>query len=590
MPSSTVGVESPADRLPSAPVGRLQLAWRTRAVNDWLALRWLTLLTGVAASIPIIVSAVRGVSEGWVPYGDRAVIAVRSFDVLTSHPPLLGQYSAWSTILPRPIFSPGPLLYWLLAIPAHFMAPAAMPVWIGLVNVGAVVGIVLLARRRGGQPLMFATAIAVVLMCRSLTSETFHDIWDPSSPLLPLTLLFYLAWSVACGAYRLLPLAALVFSFVVQTHLAFLVPSLGLLIVALIGLASSRGYVPRRLRTRTASSAPAVRPAAEDSRALKRWTRAAIVICVVCWIPPLINQVFRLPGNLFLIAKAVAARGQTLGWAEGWHALVHAIGVPPWWLGSPVGGPQRFFQVVGNPGFGAQASCVVILMALAGALVVALRRRRVDVASAAAIALLISLTLGLETASVPTGGLLALTLGYTLWWGSPAGMFVWLALGWSVATLSGLRLWRTEQGWARLVSPAALVGVTAVAVAVVAAQGPDIDRGEYRPFGEVDSRLASALPHPGTVLVTADASNQGFELQAEVVYALERQGATVLLPRYVTTNLGSSFVLGRRHYDHRVAIAFDHPPTGQGRVIAQVRVNPPAPAPGTFTVTLQPAR
>jgi hypothetical protein len=535
---------------------------RMQSLSDWLVRSWLTILTGAAAAVPVIVSTARGVSEGWVPYGDRAVIAARSFDVLTSHPPLVGQYSAWSTILTRPIFSPGPLLYWLLAIPAHFLAPAALPIWIGLVNVAAVVGVVVLARRRGGRPLMFATAIALVLMCRSLTGETFHDIWNPYASLLPFTLLCFLAWSVACGEYRLLPLTALVASFVVETHLTFLVPSVGMLIVALVGLGASRGYVPRWLRRRTARSTPAAaRPTASDRRSLRRWAGAAVVLALGCWIPPLINQVFHAPGNLFLIAKAVATHHATAGASVGWNALVHAIGVPPWWLRSPVVGAARLLEVAPShsPSFGAQVSCVLVLVTLLGVLVVAVRRDRKEVASLAAISLVLSISLGLGTASTPTSGLLALTIAYTLWWASPAGMFVWLTLAWSVAKLSGISLRPTGARWARLASAVALAIAVAGAAVVAAAEAPDPDHGEYRPFAAVTKRLGSALPHPGTVLVTADAGG-----------------------------LGSSYAPGHRHYDHHIAIAYDHPPSAGGRVIATVRVNPPAPVIGTFIVTLLP--
>ncbi|MEA2404127.1 MAG: hypothetical protein QOE08_774, partial [Thermoleophilaceae bacterium] len=42
----------------------------------------LTLIAGLAASLPIIVATVRAVANGWVPLGDDGVIATRSLDVL----------------------------------------------------------------------------------------------------------------------------------------------------------------------------------------------------------------------------------------------------------------------------------------------------------------------------------------------------------------------------------------------------------------------------------------------------------------------------------------------------------------------------
>src|SRR5205807_7923797 len=124
-------------------------------------------------------------------------------------------------------YSLGPLLYWLLALPAR-IGPAALVVTIGAVNAAAVAAAVLLARRRGGRLLMLVTAIAVAVACRSVTPEAYHDIWNPSVGILPLTLLMFVCWSIACGDYKLLPLAALLASFTAQAELTYVLPSLGL--------------------------------------------------------------------------------------------------------------------------------------------------------------------------------------------------------------------------------------------------------------------------------------------------------------------------------------------------------------------------
>src|SRR5205085_10091384 len=113
----------------------------------------------------------------------------------------------------------------LLALPARIGDPTTMTWTMGLVNTLAIVGCVALARRRGGLVLMFAAALAIALMCQSLAAETFHDVWNPSAGLFPFTLLIFVSWSLACGEHRLLPLAVLLASFVVQAHLMYLPPS-----------------------------------------------------------------------------------------------------------------------------------------------------------------------------------------------------------------------------------------------------------------------------------------------------------------------------------------------------------------------------
>ena len=82
----------------------------------------------------------------------------RAWDVLTAHSPLVGQYSESGYITGQIVHSPGPLLYWLLALPARFGSAASIALTMGALNTLAIVGCVALARRRGGLVLMFVTA------------------------------------------------------------------------------------------------------------------------------------------------------------------------------------------------------------------------------------------------------------------------------------------------------------------------------------------------------------------------------------------------------------------------------------------------
>src|SRR5438874_711064 len=81
---------------------------------------------GAAASLPVIVATVRALRAQWMPLGDQGIIATRAYDVLSTHAPLLGQYSEASTVTGQPTYSPGPLLYWLLALPARIGQPASL--------------------------------------------------------------------------------------------------------------------------------------------------------------------------------------------------------------------------------------------------------------------------------------------------------------------------------------------------------------------------------------------------------------------------------------------------------------------------------
>jgi MYXO-CTERM domain-containing protein len=224
-----------------------------RRAAAWLYRALPAIAAGLAAAIPVLTSTVHAVSAGWQPAGDDGIIATRGWDVLTSHSPLVGQYSEAGNVTSQIVHSPGPLLYWLLALPARFGSVSSLAVTMGIVNTLAIIACVALARRRGGLALMFATAVAIALMCQSLASESFHDIWNPAAALFPFLLLIFLCWSVACGDHKLLPLTVLDASFVTQTHLTYVAPTAAMLVIAAGGLLAGRLAERRRVAAKPAA-------------------------------------------------------------------------------------------------------------------------------------------------------------------------------------------------------------------------------------------------------------------------------------------------------------------------------------------------
>lgn len=525
------------------------------------------------AGIPIIVATVRAVIDGWTPYGDRAVIALRSFDVFGPHSPAVGQYTQWSAVLGKPIFSPGPLLYWLLAIPARIGA-TALPIWIAVVNLGCVLAVLALARRRGGLPLLAATALLLPLMLRSLPSETFHDIWNPSTTLLPFLLTCFVAWSVAIGELALAPALVLLLSFVVQTHSTYVVPGLGLLAVTVVALALA---ARERSRRRSWGS---------------RWLWGSVAVAVVCWAVPLGDQLAG-SGNLRALVDASRAAQGHLGIAAGWHAMVRAFGIPPWWLGPSIGTPRRIMDVAVAPGWASQAACGLVLAVLAGFLAAGLRRRRAEVAVPAAAALALVVSLGIVTALTPTEDDLQLTIAYTLWWASPAGLFVWLVTGWLAARQAGRmralrdrrrRTGRGDRGVART-AVAAATATAAIAALVAAGQPGDVDRGDYRPFRSAANAVTAAVGHARSATISAQPLFPASELAYELAYALRRDGVSVAVPPAVAAELGRSYVW-HRSSGARLAVTYGGRVPPHARVLTTVRVRRPAFPPGVFSVAL----
>ncbi|HEV3283002.1 MAG TPA: hypothetical protein VG010_02260 [Solirubrobacteraceae bacterium] len=502
----------------------------------------LALALGLFAAGPVIAATLHGLIDGWLPAGDQANIATRAHDVFTSRSSLVGLHSDASAAINRDVYSLGPMLFWLLAVPARLGSPGWMTLAIGVVNSAAIIGSVVLARRRGGTTLMFITAVALILMARSLAPEVLHDIWNPSAGLFPFTLLIFLCWSLACGEYRLLPLTALVVSFVVQCQLAFVPPCLGLLAVGLGGLAVS---------LRKAAGARRARPARRGRRVWP-WLAAALVVAVACWTPPAIDQIRGKPGNVTNVIRAATANTPKLGPSVGWNAVVRAVGVPPWWLRNPASPWNRKYEVRTSSSALATATAVLMLLALAVIAAAGVLRRRPELWAGALIALMLCAGLYATAASTPTKRVLAETLGYTMWWASPAGMFVWVMIGWSaVSMLLERRVPRFRLP--ALAAAAGAVAVAGVALAVALTQSADYHLPEYKPVAKIYAGLGRGVPARRTVLLLAYLDNRTFRFKMAARFALVRRGIHPVSPG-IDVRLGSWYSLDHRRYDCTVYV------------------------------------
>jgi hypothetical protein len=502
----------------------------------------ITLAAGLGAAVPVVVATVNAVRDHWEPGADQAIIATRAYDVLSSHTPLVGQYTLAGQVTGHVTYGLGPMLYWLIALPARFGSPAAITVTMGAVNAVAIVGAVALARRRGGTVLMLATAVAIALMCRSLAAETFHDVWNPSAGLFPFTLLLFLCWSVACGEHRLLPLTVVVASFVVQAHLMYLPPTVGLLAVALAGL-----IVTKRPRL--------------SRRAIPIGV-ATLLAVAACWTAPAIDELTHHPGNATLVVRSASTPERTLGAAAGWHAVARAVGWVPWWLHAPSDRWTRKYDVRAPAGDVRTATAVALLGALAVAGALGAWRRRGDVATAAAIGLVMCAAIAAEAAHTPVPRVLSATLGYTMWWGSQLGMWVWLVVAWSAWLVFAPRV-RAHvprvalRGRAALAAAATLLlvaGPAAAGAAVATDEQPDEHVAVYRPIGALGARLTSVFAAGQTVVLNGKLDVSPMPIKPALRYLLVRHGVRVL-GRGARLRLGSYYELDHHPYDASLYVA-----------------------------------
>jgi hypothetical protein len=275
-------------------------------------------------------------------------------------------------------------------------------------------------------------------------------------------------------------------------------------------------------------------------------------VAVACWTPPLIDQIQGKPGNLTNVVKAATVNTPKLGAAVGWHAVVRAVGVPPWWLRNPASPWNRKFEVRASSSTLATLSTVLILVALVAVASIGVRRRRTELWTGALIALALCAGLFAVAEATPTKRVLAETLGYTMWWGSPAGMFVWTTLAWAVVSA----LLEVAPGRVRvpaLASTAGVVAVAAAAAAVSLAESPDYHLPEYGPLARLYAGLRQGVPARRTVKLVGYLGNTTFRFKMAARFAMVRRAIHPLSPG-IDVRLGSWYELDHHRYDCAVYV------------------------------------
>jgi hypothetical protein len=412
---------------------------------------------------PFLVGLGRVLFGHWTPVGDWALLELRARSVGGSHSPLVGAYSrfGWS--------HPGPALFYVLAIPCRLLGrrPDGLLVGALLVNAASVAGIVLLAWRRGRRPLAVGTSIALIVLCRALGAGFLRDPWNPFITVLPLALLVFLAWSIACGDMWMLPIAVLVASFIVQSHVgyaALVVVALGVAVawrtVALVHARGSRAE-PRHRRT-----APIVGVTA--------------AVTLVAWAPPLVDQ--RHGGNLRAIYDFFRTPHDSPSTDTAARVVGRALTVPGAWVTGNESVRTSDFTVATAGVF-----VPLALVALVGAVVVAARRRDRD-----ALALLCVITALLTAAVYSISHIVGPLAAYLVRWLLVLAMVTWVAAAWTV--------WPVVRSIAAGHTARRSLALVALAVAVVptvmSVDDAVREHGPWHRVGLVERRLArDAVAH-----------------------------------------------------------------------------------------------
>ena len=91
-------------------------------------------------------------------------------------------------------------------------------------------------------------------------------------------------------------------------------------------------------------------PEAKPGGRPRRWLLASLLVGLVCWSAPLLDQVVHRPGNLVALERTARAHQPTVGPASGWRAAVRAVGVPAWWQRRARPPFERYLDTAKDPG------------------------------------------------------------------------------------------------------------------------------------------------------------------------------------------------------------------------------------------------
>ncbi len=483
----------------------------------------------VAVLIPVVVATVRAAQRGWRPVGDNGYFLIRSRDVLTSHHPLLGTWTSASQNTATNFNNPGPLLFDLLALPTKLGGSIGLAIGAAALNGLSLVGIALMARRRGGPVVGMAAVLVSGLLCSSMGSELLYDPWQPHSLLLPFLFGLTCTWALADGDVVALPWALGVGSLLVQTHLTYAVLVVALGMWGVIGL----GRALRQARADDPDGWAARR------RSLRRVLVVSAVVVGLCWLQPVVENVTASgQGNLSRLAGNMTSAEEKVGVADGTRVVADVVIVPPAWLRPSFAEALDHNTAQQDPdqiaSLDASFPVAAMLLVGLGALMLAAgwtARRRRDGAALAALATAgVALGTGLVTAWLMPSGAFGISAHQFRWlW--PLGAFTALALlaaviG-QVATTSHRR---------QVLSVALFVGILLVAASTLPTYnvraGPVADATAGATMDEA-ARQMVALEDEGPLLVDTTGIRFAEPYTGPVMAELQRRG----IPFYVDSEV-----------------------------------------------------
>ena len=352
----------------------------------------------LAIWLPLLFATIRNLRIPWVPLADDAHLSLWAFRVFSRHPPLFGSVSMLSPI-GHPIFDPGPLFTYLLAVPVG-IDPGTGILW-GSALVAGLLGSlsVELGGRNFGWQVAAVIGGAIALLLTAIPVVGLHLVWNPYLGLFVVLTAMVTAFVVASGSGRLLPLLVVLCSIGACAHTMLAVP-----LVLLLAVATTWCWI------------------AHPSN-MRQWLLLSVAVGVLCWLPPLLQELFGAKPNLSALFRAVQT-GASMGMGFGLSALAHAT--PELLVHFPhlAGGDDSIaFLNNRSPIFGA-----AVLAVLLGVVVRAIRQNDLLLARASSLTLALALGEAVVFSSVKTRVVFGLSYTTVFLWPLAAALLLDLGL------------------------------------------------------------------------------------------------------------------------------------------------------------------
>ena len=347
----------------------------------------------------------------WFPILDLAQTEMRLRDVFTAHPPLIGLPGRIGTFQHQGSH-PGPLSFWALAPFYKLYGSSAWAMQAATATLNAIalgLGLVI-ARRRGGVRLLWATAALLAVLTYFYGPSVLTQAWNPYLPMTWFVVFALGAWSVLCDDIGLLPLTAFAACFCLQTHISYLGLVGGLSAVLLAWIVWSLWKRPGALGPHAG-----------------RWIALAAAVVVAAWIPPVAQELSSSEGNLTLLWRHFTDPPEVaIGMHRGLEVfLVHLDPARLLWPRDGVSGAVW-------PGV------LLVLAWVSGAAVALLRRAR------ALIALDVVLAVGLVLGFVSIASIFGFVWYYLMLWAWILNGLMLFATLWALVLVLGDRVHATR--------------------------------------------------------------------------------------------------------------------------------------------------